>query len=117
MIVLIEKLSFLGKKVPLLDVFIELYIAALKSALWFIDNIQKKHGWLYDTCMKYCEARAQRERDLRDSGYTDEVLTRIETWLAAHCYQIRDQAVAAEKAGSVSQNFQYKVDLALNQTK
>ena len=52
-----------------------------------------------------------------DSGYTDAKLILIETWLAAHFLQIRDQAVDTEKAGKVSQKFQYKVDLILNQTK
>lgn len=52
-----------------------------------------------------------------DSDYTDARLAKIEAWLAAHFYQIRDQAVAAEKAGPVSQNYQYKVDKGLDQTK
>jgi len=52
-----------------------------------------------------------------DSDYEDARLKEIERWLSAHFYQIRDQAVASEKAGSVGQNFQYKIGLILQQTK
>lgn len=52
-----------------------------------------------------------------DSGYTDARLTLIETWLAAHFYLIRDQAVAMERAGSVQVQYQYKIGLFLSQTK
>lgn len=52
-----------------------------------------------------------------DSGYTDTRLTLIETWLAAHFYLLRDQAVASEKAGSVGVSYQYKIGLNLAQTK
>jgi len=52
-----------------------------------------------------------------DSDYVDARLKEIERWLSAHFYQIRDQAVGDEKAGSVAQSFQYKIDLILNQTK
>ena len=52
-----------------------------------------------------------------DSGYTDTRLTLIETWLSAHFYQIRDQAVDTEKAGSVSVKYQYKIGLHFQQTK
>ena len=52
-----------------------------------------------------------------DSGYVDARLLEIERWLSAHFVQIREQAVADEKAGTVSQSFQYKIDLLLNQTK
>ncbi len=72
LIVLIEKLKGLGDKVPLLGTFLELYIAALKSTLWLIDEVLAKHGWLHDTCMKYCKARAEAEERLRDLGYTDD---------------------------------------------
>jgi len=48
-----------------------------------------------------------------DSGYTDAKLALIETWLAAHFYAIRDLRVDMEKAGSVSQKFQFEVDLNL----
>ena len=47
------------------------------------------------------------------SDYTDERLAMIEAWLAAHCYAMRDQAVASEKAGSVSVSYQYKIGLML----
>ena len=52
-----------------------------------------------------------------DSGYTDARLALVETWLAAHCYAIRDNPVSMEKAGSVNVSYQYKVDLALDQTR
>ena len=52
-----------------------------------------------------------------DSDYADDRLTEIERWLSAHFYHIDDQHVADEKAGDVSVSYQYKVDLALNQTK
>lgn len=52
-----------------------------------------------------------------DSNYTDVRLTMIESWLAAHFYLMRDQAVASEKAGSVSVNYQYKIGMQLAQTK
>jgi len=52
-----------------------------------------------------------------DSDYTDTRLEMIEAWLAAHLYLMRDQAVASEKAGSVSATYQYKIGLFLQQTK
>jgi len=52
-----------------------------------------------------------------DSGYTEARLAMIEAWLAAHLYLMRDQAVASEKAGSVSVNYQYQIGLMLQQTK
>ncbi len=52
-----------------------------------------------------------------DSDYTDDRLTIIETWLSAHFYQVYDQAVANEKAGSVSVGYQFKIELNLFQTK
>ncbi len=73
LIVLFEKMSALGEKVPLLDVFLELYVTALKSSLFFIDEVLKKHGWIHDTCMKYCRIRHKHESDARALGETDEV--------------------------------------------
>jgi len=43
-------------------------------------------------------------------------LKEIERWLSAHFTAIRDVRADMEKAGDVSQSFQYKVDLNLNQT-
>jgi hypothetical protein len=52
-----------------------------------------------------------------DSDYSDTRLALIETWLAAHFYLMRDQAVASEQAGKVQQSYQYKIGLMLAQTK
>lgn len=52
-----------------------------------------------------------------DSSYSTTRLAMIEAWLAAHLYLMRDQAVASEKAGNVSVNYQYKIGLNLQQTK
>ena len=41
--------------------------------------------------------------------YTDARLELIERWLSAHFYVMRDQAIASEKAGPVSANYQYDV--------
>lgn len=49
-------------------------------------------------------------------GYDDTRLELIERWLSAHFYRIRDQAIASEAAGSVSETFQYKIALDLKQT-
>lgn len=51
-----------------------------------------------------------------DSDYSDARLTMIETWMSAHFYKIRDQAVADEKAGDVGVSYQYKIDLVLFET-
>jgi len=52
-----------------------------------------------------------------DPAYTETQLELIERWLAAHFYGIRDTPRAREAAGSVSENFQYKIDLGLDQTR
>jgi len=52
-----------------------------------------------------------------DSNHSDARLLEIERWLSAHFYHIRDQHVSQERAGEVGVNYQYKVDLAFNQTK
>ena len=41
-------------------------------------------------------------------------LAQIDKWLAAHCYTCRDMRATMEKAGSVSANFQSKVDLGFD---
>lgn len=48
-----------------------------------------------------------------DSDYSDAKLELIERWLAAHFCAIKDTRAASEKAGSVGQSFQHKVDLNL----
>jgi len=45
---------------------------------------------------------------------TDANAAIVETWLAAHLITIRDNRVNSEAAGSVSQSFQFKVDLGLD---
>lgn len=52
-----------------------------------------------------------------NSSYDTTRLARIEAWLAAHFYSMRDQSIASTKAGSVSVNYQYKIGLQLAQTK
>ena len=67
----------------------------------------------------FIEAASGLVDDLLDQdppGFTTVKLERIERWLSAHFYAIRDQRVASEKADVVSQNFQYKVGLGFNQT-
>lgn len=46
--------------------------------------------------------------------YTPTKLELIERWLAAHFYTIRDNRAAAEKAGSVSINYQYDIGKMLS---
>ncbi len=48
-----------------------------------------------------------------ESGYSDAKLTRIETWLAAHLYAVRDPRVSSESAGPVSATYQYRLGLFL----
>lgn len=47
------------------------------------------------------------------SGYSDDRLQLIETWLAAHFCAIMQQISASETAGSVNQSFQYRLGLNL----
>jgi len=49
-------------------------------------------------------------------SHTDLRLAQIEKWLAAHFYHHRDMKAQMEKAGSVSQNLQSKVDLGFDNT-
>ncbi len=51
------------------------------------------------------------------SDLASENLQVIETWLAAHFYAIRDPRSLVEKAGSVSQTIESKVDLNLSVTR
>jgi len=51
-----------------------------------------------------------------DSSYTAARLVIIETWLAAHFTAIRDVRRDTERVGTVSEVYQYKVDLNLHQT-
>lgn len=51
-----------------------------------------------------------------DSEYDDATLELIERWLSAHFYAIRDTRRSSERAGSVSESFQYKLGLNLNVT-
>jgi hypothetical protein len=53
---------------------------------------------------------------LADTDLTEAVKTEIERWLSAHFVAIRDQRAAAEKAGSVSVNYQYKLGTNLQCT-
>lgn len=49
-----------------------------------------------------------------DAGYGDSRLVLIETWLAAHCYTIRDMRAESEKAADVTEKKQSKVDLGFD---
>ena len=49
-----------------------------------------------------------------DEAYSSGQLIIIETWLAAHFYTVRDPRAEMEKAGSVSERLQSKVDLGLD---
>ena len=46
--------------------------------------------------------------------YTSDELEKIETWLAAHVFTIRDMRAEYEKAGDVSEKKQSKVDLGFD---
>ncbi len=46
--------------------------------------------------------------------YTDDQLEQIETWLSAHFYTVRDMRANEERAGTVSERKQSKVDLGFN---
>ena len=48
--------------------------------------------------------------------YSDTRLAEIERWLAAHFYCIRDARAVSERAGSVGQTLQSKVDLGFDVT-
>lgn len=54
--------------------------------------------------------------DQEDSDYDDTHLELIERWLAAHFYAVRHLRAASEKAGSVAESKQFKVDLNLSVT-
>lgn len=51
-----------------------------------------------------------------DSSFTATELELIERWLAAHFYAVRDPRAVSEKAGSVSETRQSKVDLGFDVT-
>ena len=51
-----------------------------------------------------------------DGDYTATRLELIERWLSAHFYHHRDMKPEQEKAGSVSQKLQSKVDLGFDNT-
>lgn len=48
------------------------------------------------------------------ASYSAEKLERIERWLSAHFYTVRDPRAESEKAGAVSAKYQSKVDIGLN---
>jgi hypothetical protein len=49
-------------------------------------------------------------------AYDTDRLELIERWLSAHFYRLRDLIPVVERAGSVAEHKQYKMELALNQT-
>jgi hypothetical protein len=46
--------------------------------------------------------------------YSDDQLEQIETWLSAHFYTVRDMRAERERAATVEEKFQSKVDLGFN---
>lgn len=48
---------------------------------------------------------------------SDAELKEVERWLSAHFASVQDARTASEKAGPVSENYQYKVGLDLDFTK
>jgi len=52
-----------------------------------------------------------------DSGYSEEKLTLIETWLTAHLVAIKHQIPSSQSVGGeVSESYQYTLSLNLNST-
>ena len=51
-----------------------------------------------------------------DSDYSDDKLEKIELWLSAHFYAIKDPRAKSEAAGSVNQGLQSKVDIGFDVT-
>jgi DNA repair exonuclease SbcCD ATPase subunit len=68
----VEKVKDFSDEVPLLSTFLELYIEAMKSTEFFIDEILKKYSFTGRLCEMYCRVREGVERKLRDEGETDE---------------------------------------------
>jgi len=51
-----------------------------------------------------------------DTDYDDTLLELIERWLSAHFYAVRESRFKSQRAGSVSEEIQTKVDLGLDVT-
>lgn len=65
--------------------------------------IDAAHNLVVNVCVPEC--------------YSDETLTQIETWLAAHFYCIRRPRTNEEEADSIRDRFDSKVDLGLKVTR
>jgi hypothetical protein len=52
-----------------------------------------------------------------DSDYSEELLTRIETYLAAHFLAIRDPRTSFETIGEIQDRFEGKTDMGLRFTR
>lgn len=52
-----------------------------------------------------------------DSGYTDERLTMIETWLAAHFHSVMTPQATDEKVGPISETRDIQTSLHLNSSR
>lgn len=56
------------------------------------------------------------DANLLDKGLSTDLLTQIETWLAAHLLSMRDQRTSARKIGDVSFTYQGQTGLGLDAT-
>lgn len=56
------------------------------------------------------------DANLLDKGLSTDLLTQIETWLAAHLLSMRDQRTSGRKIGDVSFTYQGQTGLGLDAT-
>lgn len=64
----------------------------------------------------YISAATSLVDELLVGKHDDDRLKEIERWLAAHFVAIRDVRRSSEKAGTVSESYQYKLGLGLSVT-
>lgn len=61
-------------------------------------------------------ANALVDEVVTNEGYSDVLLQKIETWLAAHFVAIRDPRIAREKVGEATVEYHGKTDMGLRHT-